>query len=200
MLSPPWFQCHFVVLDVEGNGGSPQEIVEVAVVHILDGQLGTARDWKVRPQCPITPQATRVHGITNEDLADQPPFTQIAYELVAELDSATIVGHHVGVDLNLLRRQLPNWRPGTCIDTLRLARHVFPEASSYALGALNQHAGGGDSFTRHRAKEDAHMTARLFLTLASKLSKNVHLDLLALARIGSNQDDPILQAQQRSLF
>lgn len=200
MLSPSWSQCHFVVLDVEGNGGSPQEIVEVAVVHILDGQLKAVRDWKVRPLNPVTPQATRVHGITNEDLADQPPFTQIAHELLAELDSATIVGHHVGVDLSLLRRQLPDWRPGTSIDTLRLARHVFPEAGSYTLGALHQHIGGGDLSTRHRAKEDAHMTARLFLTLVSKLSEKVHLDLLALARIGSSQDDPILQAQQGSLF
>lgn len=200
MFSPSWSQCHFVVLDVEGNGGSPQEIVEVAVVHILDGQLGTARDWKVRPQSPITPQATRVHGITNEDVADRPPFTQIAHELLDELDSSTIVGHHVGADLNLLRRQLPDWHPGTCIDTLRLAKHALPEARSYTLGTLHQHVAGGDSSTRHRAKEDAHMTAVLFMTLASKLSEKVHLDLLALARIGSSQDAPILQAQQGSLF
>lgn len=200
MLSPPWSQCHFVVLDVEGNGGSPQEIVEIAVVHIFDGQLKAVRDWKVRPLNPVTPQATRVHGITNEDLADQPPFTQIGHELLAEFDSATIVGHNVGVDLSLLRRQLPDWCPGTSIDTLRLARHVFPEAGSYTLGSLHQHIGGCDSSRRHRAKEDAHMTARLFLTLVSKLSEKVHLDLLALARIGSSQDDPILQAQQGSLF
>jgi DNA polymerase III epsilon subunit-like protein len=200
MHSPHWSQCHFVVLDIEGNGGSPQEIVEIAVVHILDGQLDTARDWKVRPQSRITPRATRLHGITNDDLADQPRFAQIAHELQAELDSTIIVGHHVGVDLNLLRRQLPDWCPGTCIDTLRLARHVFPEAGSYALGALHQHVGGGDSSTRHRAKEDARMTAVLFLTLASKLSQTMHLDLLALARIGSSLDAPILQAQQGSLF
>lgn len=200
MLSPSWSQCHFVVLDVEGNGGSPQEIVEVAVVHILDGQLKSARDWKVRPLNPVTPQATRVHGITNEDLADQPPFTQIAQELLVELDSATIVGHHVGVDLALLRRQLPDWCPGTCIDTLKLARHVFPEAGSYALGPLCQHVQGGGSPTRHRAKEDAHMTARLFLTLVSKLNEKVHLDLLTLARIGASLDAPILQAQQGNLF
>lgn len=200
MRSPHWSQCHFVVLDVEGNGGSPQEIVEVAVVHILDGQIKTARDWKIRPQSPVTPQATRLHGITNNDLANQPQFTQIAHELQAELDSATIVGHHVGVDLSLLKRQLPDWRPGTCIDTLRLARHVFPEAGSYTLGALYKHAGGDDLSMRHRAKEDACMTARLFLTLASKLSLTTHLDLLVLARLGSSQDDPILQAQQGSLF
>lgn len=200
MPSPLWSQCHFVVLDVEGNGGSPQEIIEVAVVHILDGQLKTARDWSVRPRSPVTQQATRIHGITNEDLAHQPYFTQIASELLAELDSATIVGHHVGVDLSLLRRQLPDWRPGTCIDTLRLAKHVFPAAGSYALGALHKFVGEGDPSTLHRAKEDAHMTARLFLTLASKLSERSHLDLLTLARIGSSRHAPILQTQQGNLF
>jgi hypothetical protein len=39
-----------------------------------------------------------------------------------------------------------------------------------------------------------------FNAVGSKLSEKVELDLLALARIGSNQDDPILQAQQGNLF
>lgn len=200
MPSPSWSEHHFVVLDVEGNGGVPQEIVEISTVHIQDGRLNAARDWKVRPLSPVMPHATRVHGITNEDLLDLPSFTHIASELLAELDSAIIVGHHVGVDLALLRRQLPDWRPGTSIDTLRLAKHVYPEATSYTLGALHQHILGIDSPVRHRAKEDAYMTAQLFLTLVAKLSERVHLDLLTLARIGSSLDDPILTAQQGSLF
>ncbi|CAN7244133.1 3'-5' exonuclease [Variovorax paradoxus] len=200
MVNPHWSQCHFVVLDVEGNGGSPQELVEIAVIHILDGKIETLRDWTVRPAVPVTPHATRVHGITNVDLVNQPPFADIASDLKNELGSAVVVGHHVGVDLTLMKRQLINWHPGTCIDTLRLSRHVFPSAPSYALGELCSYVFGESSMARHRAKEDANMTARLFLHLMSKLDRVRSMDLLTLARLGASADDPALQAQQGDLF
>lgn len=200
MENPIWRHTNFVVLDVEGNGASRPEIVELALVHIRGGCLAAARHWMVRPNVPVTAQATRLHGIRNEDLDKQPPFARIVPELVAELGSAAVVGHHVGVDMSLLRRQLPDWAPPTCIDTLRLAKHAFPDAGNYALQPLYTSLVGGEDFHGHRALEDAQMTARLFLSITAKLSHDMHLDLLALARIGASQDDPLLQAQQGRLF
>lgn len=200
MTGELWSRCQFVVVDVEGNGASPQEIVEVAVVHVRRGRLATERHWMVRPETPITPQATRLHGITNQDVDDRPSFAGIAPDLLAELGSTPVVGHHVGVDAGLLRRQLPGWRPETCIDTLRLAKHALPGASDYGLQALYRSVVGGEESTAHRAPEDARMTARLFLSLASRLGQEMHLDLLALARIGASSEDPLLKAQQGRLF
>lgn len=195
-----WTECHFAVVDVEGNGCSPQEIVEIAVVHIRDGRTQPPRVWMARPERAITTLATSVHGITNEDVADQPPFANFAEELKAELESTIVVGHHVAVDLGLLAYELPGWQPGTAIDTLRLSKHVFPEFGSHSLEALSTRLGLQPTSVCHRAREDAQATARLFVVLASKLEDQMHLDLITLARLGSRHDDPLLEDQQRELF
>lgn len=195
-----WTQCHYAVVDVEGNGGTPQEIVEVAVVHIQDGRQQSSRVWKACPRQPITLHATRVHGITNEDVMNQPPFASIADDVSAELGSAIVVGHHVAVDRNLLARQVSSWRPGTSIDTLRLAKYLFPTFETHSLEALSAALGLQTMSVRHRALEDAQATARLFICLASRLADQMHLDLLTLARLGSGHDDPLLLDQQGKLF
>ena len=62
----PWSSARLVVADVEGNGRRPPSLVEVALVPIVAGRIGEPASWLVRPPEPITWQATRVHGITNE--------------------------------------------------------------------------------------------------------------------------------------
>lgn len=52
-----------LVVDVEGNGANPPDLVEVAGLPIRDGQADktTAGAWLIRPPRPVTPFATRVH-------------------------------------------------------------------------------------------------------------------------------------------
>jgi exodeoxyribonuclease X len=55
-----------VVVDVEGNGQQPPDLVELAAVPITDGIIGEARSWLVRPDLPSTGFARKIHGISNE--------------------------------------------------------------------------------------------------------------------------------------
>src|SRR5438477_225358 len=68
----PWTSSRIVVADVEGNGRRPPSLVEAALVPIVDGRIGEPATWLVRPAEPITWQATRVHGISNQEVADLP--------------------------------------------------------------------------------------------------------------------------------
>lgn len=81
----PWSAARLLVVDVEGNGQHPPDLVEVAVVPIVAGQVGTARSWLLRPPRPITWQARRVHGIATPDLADAPTLAAVAEELTEAL-------------------------------------------------------------------------------------------------------------------
>ena len=73
----------FAAVDVEGNGQTPPEIIEIAILPI-SGQTVTVtveemRSWMIRPLRPITPIVTRkVHGITNADVAECPTWNGIA--------------------------------------------------------------------------------------------------------------------------
>ncbi len=167
----PWTGARLVVADVEGNGRRPPSLVEAAVVLIVAGRVGEPATWLVRPPEPITWQATRVHGITNAEVADLPGINAVAAEVREHLDGAVVVAHNAHIDLDVLTRELPGWQPAVVIDTLKLARARVPGQSSYRLGALvDAFDLGRDLPTElrpHRAAYDALVTARLFVHLAT---------------------------------
>ena len=188
-------QSTFWVIDVEGNGASPPEIVELAMVQISHGEvLDRQRHYFIRPEKPISPHVTRIHGITNEDVAAAPPFEDIVDELMRWLDGAAIVGHNVKVEVDILTRSLPDWSPTQAIDTLRLARLVLPELASHSLenvGAalgLTEQARRRSGQGHHSALFDATLTALVFLDLTERATKAGRPELVAEADIlGSRQ-------------
>ena len=201
MNNPHWTQCNFVVVDVEGNGQSPQEIIELAIVPIDHKLIGRPRSWLIRPQKPVTERATQIHGISNCDLSGSPSHAEVADEIRLALGKSIVVGHNVSVDTQLLRQQLGDWHPSAILDTLKLARYVRPGRNSYSLDALISAYGLNiDPSQRHRASGDAVVTAELFTVLATELDQDSLLDLLALAQIAGSSDDPFIQSLQRSLF
>lgn len=113
-----------------------------------------------------------MHGITNDDVADQPSFDAIRDTITGLLtDEFVIVGHNVHIDLDVLRRKLPGWHAHAVLDTLRVARVLLPGLPSRTLGALVEHfrlaTGLPEGPQPHRATYDVLVTARLLLTLAT---------------------------------
>jgi exodeoxyribonuclease X len=159
-----------VVVDVEGNGRQPPEIVELAVVTLTDGAVSEPVSWLVKPARPITGLVARkVHGITNTAVAGAPPFSEIRSEVQALLAGGWLVAHNARVEVELLARQLPGFSPAGVLDTLRLARVLWPGRDSYGLDALIQQQrldlSAVATSRRHRAAYDAHSTALLLLRL-----------------------------------
>ncbi|WP_273054618.1 MULTISPECIES: 3'-5' exonuclease [Hyphomonas] len=163
-------------VDVEGNGGSPPEIVEVAIVELKDLELtGRSFSWRVKPIEPIKPAVTRIHGITNEDVASAPSIEDIEDGVRTWIDDLPIVGHNVKVEVDALTRAFPEWSPVAAYDTLALARSLHPELESHALGKLGGHfnligraadiSGGSD----HEAGYDAVLCALLLKALLESI-------------------------------
>lgn len=165
-----WSSLDYAVVDVEGNGQQPPELVELAVVPIVGGAIQVSASWLVKPEHPITHIASRIHGITAEDVAGKPAFDGVADAVRASLDVSVLVTHNAPADIAVLRRQLPAWDVPEVFDTLRLARRLLPDQPGYRLGMLVQALGlaGGlpDGLAPHRAAYDAMVTARLFVWLA----------------------------------
>lgn len=173
MTTGRWDELNYVVVDVEGNGNRPPDLVELAAVSVQCGRIGQPSSWLVRPPHPIQWHARNVHGISNDDVAHAPTIAEVADEVLAVLGDAVPVGHNVHVDLDVLTRSLPGWQPAEAFDTLKLARRAW-NLPSYRLGALVEHrhldAGLPDGLRPHRASYDALVTARLFIDLATSAS------------------------------
>lgn len=166
-----WTALRYAVVDVEGNGHHPPDLVEAAVVPIVGGAVGRPACWLVKPDHPIRFSATRVHGLTNADLAQAPPAAAIGEELRAALAADAVVAHNAHVDVDVLGRTLPGWQCPEVFDTLALARRLLPGRSSYKLGALVDEFGLAEGLpadlSPHRASYDALVAARLFVRLAT---------------------------------
>ena len=100
-----WTEHRYAVVDVEGNGCQPPDLVELAVVPIERGVIGEPATWLFQPGQPITSMARRIHGISNEMVKDAPVFASLAAEVQARLDSAVFVAHNANVDLGVLKRK-----------------------------------------------------------------------------------------------
>ncbi|ARQ71613.1 3'-5' exonuclease [Streptomyces marincola] len=121
----------------------------------------------------MTSFATRVHKLTNADLADCPTWSEVAEEVSEALGDAWICAHNASVEYRVLRRHLPEWRPAGVVDTLRLARATYPDAPKHALDALTEHVGLDLTRApgqRHRASYDAFAAAQLLLAMAAHYS------------------------------
>ncbi len=170
-MSEAFDGLQFAVIDVEGNGQQPPEIVEIAIQPVDGLSMGAEPVvWLVRPERPIAPIVTRkVHGIRNADVADAPTWSEILPDVAAALGDRIPVAHNAPVEYDMLRRHMPGWAPTVVLDTLRLARAVWPDLGTYSLDPLLDHAGiflGDERGRRHRAGFDVHATALLFIALA----------------------------------
>jgi DNA polymerase III epsilon subunit-like protein len=164
------------VVDVEGNGATPPDIVELAMVEVNDFALtGNIRHWFLRPDRPITPAVTRIHGITNADVANAPSMEDVADDLLLWLGQIPIAGHNVRVELDALSRAIPEWQPRRAIDTLKLAKILRPGLPSYGLEKLGQALGHAKEAqrlcgtTHHSALFDATLAGLLFVDFLSSL-------------------------------
>jgi exodeoxyribonuclease X len=167
-----WKTLGYVVVDVEGNGQQPPDLVELAAVPIVDGIIGEPKSWLVRPDQPITHFARKIHGISNEQVADAPVFGYVEADVLKALDASAVIAHNAHVDVGVLERKLGDWECPEVFDTLKLARRLLPDQQSFRLSSLvtafDLAAGLGPDLQPHRATYDVLVAARLFVQLAGQ--------------------------------
>lgn len=164
-----------VVVDFEGNGSIPVDIVELAFVAVVEWQsIGQCHCWLFKPSAPISRFATDVHGITDGDVAGCPSFDDVSRQVRSLVEGAVIIGHNTAGDVKALQRRMPTWRPKRVLDTLRLAKRLEPGLGSYSLHGLATSfdiqvpASPGRAGRPHSAEYDAALTAQLFLWLLNR--------------------------------
>jgi DNA polymerase-3 subunit epsilon len=97
-----------VFLDLEATGLNPasDRIVELTVMKIHPQGLEEIKTVRVNPGIPIPPEATRVHGISDEDVKEEPIFRQYARGLADFLDGCDLGGFGIArFDVPLLEAE-----------------------------------------------------------------------------------------------
>lgn len=161
----------YVVLDFETTGLSPERdcIIEIGAVRYMDGKEAAVMNSFVDPQRPISPEITRITGITDQDVAGAPTLRPAVESLHQFMDGLPIVAHNAGFDLSFLAaayRTLGLEPDFTYLDTLELARRAFPDAPNHKLSTLIQFLSIDDT-QAHRALSDVRQTHALLCRCAA---------------------------------
>ena len=179
----PLIALDAVVIDTETTGLDPRKawIVEIAAVRLVAGRLQPKTEFRrlVRPGGPIPKLATGIHGIDDASVAGAPAFADIWPELSTFIGGAVVIGHAIGFDLAVLKRECERagigWTRPHTLDTRLLAEVAEPDLAGYSLDSLAAWL-GVEITDRHSALGDALACARIFLALLPKLRKGRHPD------------------------
>jgi len=135
-----------IFLDTETTGLSPESgdrIIEIGCLEMVNRRLtGNDKHFYLNPERPSSEDAFKVHGLSDEFLADKPRFADVAEELLAYLAGAEIVIHNAVFDVGFLDAELKRiakprigGHVARITDSLLLARNQFPGKSN-SLDAL----------------------------------------------------------------
>ncbi|MBD5323087.1 MAG: 3'-5' exonuclease [Duncaniella sp.] len=84
----------FFDLETTGVDITHDRIVEISLIKVMPSGEEIEKTRRVNPGIPIPPEATAVHHITDEDVANEPTFRQIAKSLANELVGCDIAGYN----------------------------------------------------------------------------------------------------------
>lgn len=85
----------FFDLETTGLSTTSDRIVELALIRVSPQGDVLERVRRFNPGIPIPPEATAIHGITDADVADEPPFSAVAKSLVELLENCDLGGFNI---------------------------------------------------------------------------------------------------------
>lgn len=166
------------IVDLETTGADPSRdrITEIAILITEGGQLVEQWSSLVNPGMPIPQRIQDLIGISNEMVADAPPFSDLADTVHAKLSGAVFVAHNARFDYGFLRAAFEaehkTWdAPVMC--SVKFSRALDPEHSRHGLDAIIARSGYTID-ARHRALDDALIVWR-FLDDALKRADDARL-------------------------
>jgi DNA polymerase-3 subunit epsilon len=154
------------VFDIESTGTNRKtdRIIDLAIVKILPDGKTEAHEFRVNPGMPIPAEATAIHGITDADVKDCPPFKEIAGQVIAVLKDCDFGGYNIGgFDVPMLCEEFA--RAGVPFDTENRrivdAQRIFHKKVPRDLAAALSYYCGELHLNAHSAMADVQATIRV---------------------------------------
>ena len=164
----------YIIFDLETTGlsAATERIIEIGAVKVENGEIMESFDLFVDPEKAITPEITRLTSITNEMVAGAPKEAEALEQFFRFCDGCDIlVAHNADFDMGFLRaaiRRCGREEDPVQIDTLVMARAMYPELKKHKLDTIAERLGVTQKH-HHRADDDARVLAEIFLKMVQRL-------------------------------
>jgi DNA polymerase-3 subunit epsilon len=161
----------FIDLETTGLSVGSDRIVEIAIIKVSPDGSKTLRTHRVNPEMPISEESTSIHGISNEDVATEPTFSDLAPSLFKFLFNCDLAGYNsnkfdvpmlveeffrVGIEFDFQERKLVD------------VQNVFHKMEQRTLKAAYQFYCGKEIENAHSAAADIEATYDVLLAQLDK--------------------------------
>ena len=170
-----------VFFDVETTGLNvgKDKIIELALLKINPDGSEEEKVWRINPQMTIAKEAEAVHGISNNDLKNEPVFAELADEILAFLKNCDLAGYNSNkFDLPLLVEEFLrvdkdlDLRDVNCVDV----QNIFHKMEPRNLKAAYRFYCQKELTDAHQALADTRATFEVFKGQLDKYVGEKHED------------------------
>lgn len=155
----------YCVLDLETTGFSfrTEKITEVGIMKVKNGEVIDEFSCFVNPEKPIPQRVIEVTNITDDMVKDAETIETVMPKIIEFVGDSVLVAHNADFDIGFLKynaKALGLTLDNTYLDTLRLAKELFPEYKKYKLGIIAENLGIKVEVA-HRALDDVDTTVKV---------------------------------------
>lgn len=176
-----------IALDIETTGLNPYEghkIIEIGCVELLNNfPSGVVWQKYINPNRYMPQEAFEIHGLSEDFLSDKPSFSEITNEFLNFLGESDLIIHNAAFDLKfinyeleLLRLEPINKKNIKVIDTIEIARGLFPGQSINLDALCKRYKIDLEKRKLHGALLDAELLAEVFLEMHGGRQQGINLD------------------------
>ncbi len=168
-------KASYVVLDLETTGAKapPCRIIEIGAYRVSGGAIVDEFVTLVNPETDVPEFISSLTGITSEMTRTAPRFDEVLDGFLSFLGDSILVAHNYAFDLAFLNHEIARvhedcsiWNSTLC--TVELSRTVLPDIENHKLKTLANYY-SVDLINHHRAGDDAHATAKIFINLLESM-------------------------------
>ncbi len=171
----------FVVFDIETTGLSNEKnnITEIGAVKVEGGRVTEKWSTFVNPMEKIPANIVELTGITDEMVAKAPRIEEVLGDFLEFCRGSVMVAHNAAFDVGFIKKACSRHNftfDYTWLDTLQLARCLYPELANHKLNNLSKHLNVLLE-NHHRAVDDAKATADIYVKMLEDLEDRGYTEL-----------------------
>lgn len=176
--------------DIESTGlnVASDRIIELSIVKVKPDGTREVKTRRLNPTIPISPEAQKIHGISDEDVKDCPTFKMIAKSLAKWMEGCDFAGYNsnkfdipmlaeeflrVGVDFDFRKRNLVD------------VQNIFHKMEQRTLSAAYKFYCDKDLENAHSAEGDTMATLEVLEAQLDRYPNDLKNDIVFLSEFSS---------------
>jgi DNA polymerase-3 subunit epsilon len=203
-----------IILDTETTGIGHEQghrLIEIGCVELVDRRLtGKHFHRYINPKRKVDEGAFRVHGLSDEFLADKPLFSEIKDEFLEFIQGAELIIHNATFDVGFLNAELARLSSNLRIerfckvtDTLEMARKKHPGQKNNLDALCKRYQIDSSDRVLHGALLDAQLLADVYMAMTSgqkkmDFSEQAH-SALSSPEMSLKSQSPVIMASEKEM-